>query len=125
MRYDILREKRINLGLDLRGGMHLVMAESCTGGLVGHRITNIPGSSDYYLGSVTAYAYEAKEALIGVKHETLLQYGAVSRPTVLEMAAGVRRRPSRSGTLGSQPRQRRALEMSGSRTLGSSAGNGR
>ncbi|HOV07299.1 MAG TPA: CinA family protein, partial [Anaerolineaceae bacterium] len=42
--------------------MKLVMAESCTGGLVGNLITNIAGSSDYYLGSVTAYAYEAKEA---------------------------------------------------------------
>ncbi len=71
--------------------MKLVMAESCTGGLVGHMITNIAGSSDYYLGSVTAYAYEAKEALLGVKHETLTKYGAVSRQTVLEMAQGVRR----------------------------------
>jgi PncC family amidohydrolase len=70
--------------------MKLVLAESCTGGLVGHLITNIPGSSDYYLGSVTAYAYEAKEALIGVKHDTLTRYGAVSRQTVLEMACGVR-----------------------------------
>lgn len=70
--------------------MKLVMAESCTGGLVGNLITNIPGSSDYYLGSVTAYAYEAKEALLGVKHETLMQHGAVSRETVLEMASGVR-----------------------------------
>lgn len=71
--------------------MKLVMAESCTGGLVGHMITNIAGSSDYYLGSVTAYAYEAKEALLGVSHETLTRYGAVSRQTVLEMAQGVRR----------------------------------
>lgn len=71
--------------------MKLVLAESCTGGLVGNLITNVPGSSDYYLGSVTAYAYEAKEALLGVKHETLLKYGAVSRPTVLEMAHGVRK----------------------------------
>ncbi len=71
--------------------MKLVMAESCTGGLVGHMITNIAGSSDYYLGSVTAYAYEAKEALLGVRHETLIKYGAVSRQTVLEMAQGVRR----------------------------------
>jgi len=78
---DLLKQKN----------MKLVMAESCTGGLVGNLITNIAGSSDYYLGSVTAYAYEAKEALLGVKHETLLQYGAVSRQTVLEMAAGVRR----------------------------------
>lgn len=69
----------------------LVLAESCTGGLAGHLITNVPGSSDYYLGSVTAYAYVAKEALLGVKHETLKKYGAVSRETVLEMAYGVRR----------------------------------
>ena len=68
----------------------LAVAESCTGGLIGHRITNIPGSSDYYLGSVTAYAYEAKERLLGVKHETLIQFGAVSQETALEMARGVR-----------------------------------
>jgi nicotinamide-nucleotide amidase len=72
-------------------GLKLAVAESCTGGLVGHRLTNIAGSSDYYLGSVTAYANEIKERLLGVHHETLLQNGAVSRPTVLEMAAGVRR----------------------------------
>ncbi len=70
--------------------MKLTLAESCTGGLVGHRITNIPGSSDYYLGSITAYAYEAKERLLGVKHETLIQFGAVSRETALEMAQGAR-----------------------------------
>ncbi len=66
------------------------MAESCTGGLVGHRITNIPGSSDYYLGSITAYAYEAKVRLLNVRWPTLEKYGAVSRETVLEMAQGVR-----------------------------------
>jgi PncC family amidohydrolase len=71
-------------------GVKLVLAESCTGGLVGHRITNVPGSSDYYLGSITAYAYEAKERLLGVKHATLVAYGAVSRETALEMARGVR-----------------------------------
>lgn len=71
-------------------GMKLALAESCTGGLVGHRVTNIPGSSDYYLGSITAYAYEAKERLLGVKHETLINYGAVSKETALEMARGVR-----------------------------------
>ncbi|HEX7567763.1 MAG TPA: CinA family protein [Anaerolineaceae bacterium] len=70
--------------------MKLTLAESCTGGLVGHRITNIPGSSDYYMGSITAYAYEAKERLLGVSHETLIQFGAVSRETALEMAHGVR-----------------------------------
>lgn len=71
--------------------MKLTFAESCTGGLVGHRITNIPGSSDYYLGSVTAYAYEVKEHLLGVKHDTLMTYGAVSRECVVEMARGVRK----------------------------------
>ncbi len=82
----------IQIGDLLRSrNMKLVMAESCTGGLVGNLITNIAGSSDYYLGSVTAYAYEAKEALLGVKHETLIKYGAVSRQTVLEMAQGVRK----------------------------------
>ena len=79
------------IGIYLRQrGLKLVLAESCTGGLVGHRITNIPGSSDYYLGSVTAYAYEAKERLLGVRHETLVKFGAVSRETALEMAFGIR-----------------------------------
>lgn len=71
-------------------GLKLVAAESCTGGLVGHRVTNVPGSSDYYLGSITAYANEAKMRLLGVRAETLQQYGAVSEETVLEMARGAR-----------------------------------
>lgn len=71
-------------------GLKLAVAESCTGGLIGHRITNIPGSSDYYLGSVTAYAYEVKQQLLGVRQETLTEYGAVSRETVIEMALGIR-----------------------------------
>ncbi|HEX7556408.1 MAG TPA: CinA family protein [Leptolinea sp.] len=74
----------------IMNGLKLAIAESCTGGLIGHRITNIPGSSDYYLGSVTAYAYEVKQRLLGVKSETLLEYGAVSRETVIEMARGIR-----------------------------------
>ncbi len=72
-------------------GLRLAVAESCTGGLIGDRITNIPGSSTYYMGSVTAYAYEAKVRLLGVKWETLEQYGAVSEQVVLQMAGGVRR----------------------------------
>lgn len=71
-------------------GWRLAVAESCTGGLIGHRLTNVPGSSTYYMGSITAYAYEAKVRLLGVKWSTLEQYGAVSRETVLEMAHGVR-----------------------------------
>jgi PncC family amidohydrolase len=72
-------------------GWRLAVAESCTGGLIGHRLTNIPGSSTYYMGSITAYAYEAKVRLLGVHWETLENYGAVSKPVVLEMARGVRR----------------------------------
>lgn len=71
-------------------GMKLAAAESCTGGLIGHRLTEVPGASDYYLGSVTAYAFEAKRRLLGVRTETLREFGAVSRETALEMARGVR-----------------------------------
>ena len=82
----------IQIGKHLRSsGQKLATAESCTGGLVGDRITNIPGSSDYYLGGVIAYAYEAKVALLGVSWDTLHTYGAVSRETVLEMSRGARK----------------------------------
>jgi PncC family amidohydrolase len=69
----------------------LSVAESCTGGLLGDFITDIPGSSDYFVGGVVAYSYGAKELLLGVRHETLLEFGAVSRETALEMARGARR----------------------------------
>jgi PncC family amidohydrolase len=72
-------------------GLTLATAESCTGGLIADRITNVPGSSAYFLGGVVAYAYEAKVALLGVSWETLKAHGAVSRETVLEMARGARR----------------------------------
>ena len=72
-------------------GLRLAVAESCTGGLIGHRLTNIPGSSTYYMGSIIAYAYEAKVRLLGVRWDTLEKHGAVSQDTVLEMALGVRR----------------------------------
>ena len=73
-------------------GLKLVLAESCTGGLVGSRITDVPGSSEYFLGGVVAYAYEAKADLLGVSWDTLNTKGAVSRETALEMAKGVRER---------------------------------
>jgi len=69
----------------------LVTAESCTGGLLADRLTDIPGSSSYFIGGVVAYAYEAKVALLGVSWDTLNTKGAVSKETVLEMARGVRR----------------------------------
>jgi PncC family amidohydrolase len=70
--------------------LKLVLAESCTGGLLGSRITDVPGSSEYFLGGVIAYAYEAKVALLNVSWDTLNTRGAVSRETVLEMARGIR-----------------------------------
>jgi PncC family amidohydrolase len=85
-------EIEIQIGQLLRNrNLKLVVAESCTGGLVGDRLTNIAGSSDYYLGSITAYANEAKQQLLGVQPDTLIRFGAVSEETVLEMAQGVRR----------------------------------
>ncbi len=72
-------------------GLTLAVAESCTGGLIGHRITDVPGSSTYYQGSITAYSYDVKELLLHVRHDTLYHYGAVSEQTAWEMAQGVRR----------------------------------
>jgi PncC family amidohydrolase len=71
-------------------GLTLATAESCTGGLIADRITDVPGSSEYFVGGVVAYAYEAKVALIHVSWDTLRAHGAVSRETVIEMARGVR-----------------------------------
>ena len=71
-------------------GLKLATAESCTGGLVADHITDVPGSSDYFVGGVVAYAYEAKVALLHVSWDTLRLHGAVSRETVIEMARGVR-----------------------------------
>ena len=68
----------------------LAIAESCTGGLITHRLTNVPGSSAYIIASVIAYAYEAKVAALGVSWDTLNKFGAVSAETVTEMARGAR-----------------------------------
>jgi len=62
--------------------------ESATGGRIADRITNVPGSSDYFKGSIVAYSNEVKIALLGVKRKTLENYGAVSEQTALEMARG-------------------------------------
>jgi len=70
-------------------GLTLATAESCTGGLIGERITAIAGSSAYYAGGVITYSNAAKTALLGVSEEILEKHGAVSRPVAEAMAAGV------------------------------------
>lgn len=77
---NLLREK----------GLWLAVAESCTGGMIGHLITNIPGSSAFFKGGVIAYANEVKMEALGVSPTTLDSFGAVSNETVLEMANGIR-----------------------------------
>ncbi|HPR34716.1 MAG TPA: nicotinamide-nucleotide amidohydrolase family protein [Anaerolineaceae bacterium] len=69
----------------------LSLAESCTGGLIGHRLTNVPGSSEYFMGGIVSYAYSAKVNLLGVSWDTLKQHGAVSAEVVQQMAQGARR----------------------------------
>ncbi len=78
---EFLLQKNLTLGI----------VESATGGFVSHIITNIPGSSEYYKGSITAYSNEAKVKLVGVKQETLDKYGAVSPRVAEEMAWGGRK----------------------------------
>ena len=73
-----------------RRGWSCATAESCSAGLVGHIITLIAGSSDYYQGGVIAYSNQAKQDLLDVDPETLVRVGAVSPETALEMADGAR-----------------------------------
>jgi PncC family amidohydrolase len=71
-------------------GLKIGVAESATGGLISHRITDIPGSSEYFEGSVISYSNKAKTSLLNVKDSTLRNYGAVSSETSKEMAKGIR-----------------------------------
>jgi len=73
-----------------KAGKTLAVAESCTGGLIGHRLTNVPGSSAYFLASLVTYSNAAKTALLGVPEATIGRHGAVSRETARAMAQGVR-----------------------------------
>ena len=86
---DQLLEVRVGALLRARGWT-VCAAESCTGGLIMHRLTNIAGSSAYVLGGVVSYSNEAKQKLIGVQEATLQAYGAVSAETATEMVLGVR-----------------------------------
>ncbi len=74
----LLRAKRMTMGT----------AESCTGGRIANRITEIAGSSDYYVGSIVSYSNDVKMRLLGVDEANLQQYGAVSQPVVEQMARG-------------------------------------
>jgi nicotinamide-nucleotide amidase len=74
-----------------RKGLTLALVESATGGLISHLITNIPGSSDVYLGSVTSYSNDAKVRIVGVSADSIEQYGAVSPQVAADMAQGGRR----------------------------------
>jgi nicotinamide-nucleotide amidase len=78
---NLLREKRLTLGV----------VESATGGLISHLITNVPGASDVYLGSITSYSNDVKIRVVGVKAATIEKYGAVSAQVARQMAAGGRK----------------------------------
>ena len=85
--------------LESRVGLRLIerqwtvaTAESCSGGLIAHRLTNIPGASSYFLGGIVAYSNSVKTAMLGVDPEDLIRYGAVSEPVARQMAEGVRQR---------------------------------
>ena len=73
-----------------RHGHTIAVAESCSGGWLAKRLTNTAGSSDYFLQGVVSYSNEAKQKLLGVREQTLIDHGAVSEPTALEMARGIR-----------------------------------
>ena len=73
-------------------GETVATAESCTGGYVSHLLTKIPGSSHYFVGGIVGYSNEVKINQLGVKPETLAEFGAVSEATVIEMSEGVRQR---------------------------------
>jgi len=86
---DLLHALAEQVGVALQA-RHLMLAtaESCTGGWIAKTITDIPGCSGWFDCGIAAYSYEAKQALLGVRPETLTEHGAVSRETVMEMVSG-------------------------------------
>ncbi len=86
---DALHDLAGQVGARLKArGQTLATAESCTGGWIAKMITDIPGCSEWFEAGMAAYSYEAKQAMLGVRSETLTEHGAVSRETVLEMVSG-------------------------------------
>ncbi|HET8563705.1 MAG TPA: nicotinamide-nucleotide amidohydrolase family protein [Candidatus Binatia bacterium] len=92
---DITLEEAVGRLL-LKTHQTLSLAESCTGGLISHRITRVPGSSAYFMGAAITYSNQAKLQFLGVKPATLEQYGAVSRETAIEMSQGIRKQTGTS-----------------------------
>jgi nicotinamide-nucleotide amidase len=88
---DVSMEERVGELLRERGKT-IATAESCTGGLIGSRITDVAGSSDYYLGGIVAYSNDVKHRHLGVSKTTLAMFGAVSEETAGEMAVGIKER---------------------------------
>ncbi|MGH7942284.1 MAG: CinA family protein [Limisphaerales bacterium] len=70
----------------------LALAESCTGGLIAHQITNVPGASKIFKGGIVAYSNESKDKFLGVRADRLSRHGAVSKETAADMANGARKR---------------------------------
>lgn len=92
-RLNHLRELAVEIGQRLGdSGLTLATAESCSGGLVANTLTDVAGSSAYFLGGVVAYSNAVKETMLGVDSETLKEHGAVSEPVARQMAEGARKR---------------------------------
>lgn len=87
---ELLKEVVSKLLVDK--GLSIAVAESCTGGLIATQLTDIPGSSSYFLGGIVAYHNDLKVNFLGVSTDTLGKYGAVSKETAIEMAQGIRKR---------------------------------
>ena len=97
--FEVLRQLRAQ-------GRTLATAESCTGGLIGKLLTDVPGSSEVYMGGVISYTNGVKHRLLGVSEDTLRVYTAVSRQTAHEMARGARE--AVQADVGERDRPRRA-----------------
>jgi nicotinamide-nucleotide amidase len=80
------------VGLLARRGKTLALAESCTGGGIAHKITNVPGASKNFLGGIVAYSNAVKQKFLGVRAKTLARHGAVSKAVAREMAEGARKK---------------------------------